>query len=525
MSAEAKVGPHVVVVVLPALGTAVFLSDALRNLGAYNVTVQFADVQGLSEGSPVRLGGVNIGRVARVQLRQHTEFPGKPAAVTMTIDPDTILYASDHFAIKQGALVGDKYVSVTRPEEMKRPRRRLEHKDVVGGSGASSAEVVMEDMRELIASARISVDAVNSMMTDVEMQRDLKGTVANLRKATDRAVTISERTIEVVNTVARAGQQNEKRLGAIMENLITASQAVETSTRQVQKLLSTSPIPAQMAAAGNNIRVASEDIAAIAADARETAESTTIDEDAEAAVGNLKTASENLARVSENMEELASDEAMASNIRESLDNIRKATEALEASSAAAEDLMTDEQVNEDLRVTVREARGAAESGRQTIEQAQRVLDNVEGTMETVRETQQMFTEIEARSRLEFREIDSEGLRADASIDIQPSKDSEGYWRVGLRDLEDSPKLDLQFAQPTANGCARVGMFGGQAGIGYEWDCGRDAGIEAELYDIDEPRLDLRYRMPVRESYHLLFGLERTFGGSDPMAGVRYQGDF
>lgn len=525
MSAEAKVGLLVILVTLLAISTAIYLSGALRNLGAYQVVAQFADVQGLEEGSPVRLGGVNIGRVTQVKLRPHKDYPGRPAAVTMTIEPDTMLYATDRFEIKQGALVGNKYVSITRPQETKGPRKRLSRGDVVGGGDASSAEVVLEEMRELIASARISVDAINSVVTDVEMQQDLKGTMGNLRRATDQAVIISEKTVEVVDTVVRAGQANEQRIAAIMQNLITASEAVASSTRQVEKLLATSPIPAQMASAGDNIRAASEDIAAIAASARETAEDTTLDDDAEAAMTNLRMASENLAEVSTSIEQLASDEQMASDLRASLENIRRATDALQSASAAAEDLMTDEQVNEDLRVTIHEARGAAEAGRATIEQTQRVLGDVEGTMATVRETQEVFTQMDARSRLEFRYIEGDGVRADASLDIRTSPERADYWRLGLRDIEDSPKLDLQYARPTADGCARIGLFGGQAGIGYEWGCGERDGIEAELYDIDDPRLDLRYRMLLQRDYRLLLGFERTFGGTHPMVGIRYRGDF
>jgi ABC-type transporter Mla subunit MlaD len=525
MSAEAKVGLLVIVVALLAVGTAVYLSGALRNIGAYEITAQFADVQGLDEGSPVRLSGVTVGRVTRIRLREHKDFPGKPAAVTMTIQADTILYASDRMEVRQGALVGDKYVSILRPETVEAPRKRLVDNTVIGGGGASSAEIVLQEVRELIGSARISVDAINSMVTDVAIQEDFRTTVGNLRQATEQAVLITQRTTDVVDTVARAGQANEARLSAIMLNLVDASEAVEASTRQVEQLLVTSPIGAQMAAAGNNIRVASEDLAAVAASVRETAETTTLDDDAEAAMANLRLASENLAQVSSNIEELSSDELMAENIRSSLENIRMATESLQTASEAAEDLMTDEQVNEDLRVAIHESRLAAASGRATIEEAQAALGDVKGTMEIVRNTQKMFTQIDVRSQLEFRHISGEGLRADAAFDIRPDPDSGRYVRFGLRDIEDDPKLDLQLAQPTSAGLARVGLFNGQAGIGYELGAEDKHGIEAELYNLDTPRLDLRYRLSFEEKYRLLFGFERLFHGTDPMVGIRYQGDF
>jgi hypothetical protein len=187
--------------------------------------------------------------------------------------------------------------------------------------------------------------------------------------------------------------------------------------------------------------------------------------------------------------------------------------------------MTDEQVNEDLRVAIHESRLAAASGRATIEEAQAALGDVKGTMEIVRNTQKMFTQIDVRSQLEFRHISGEGLRADAAFDIRPDPDSGRYVRFGLRDIEDDPKLDLQLAQPTSAGLARVGLFNGQAGIGYELGAEDGQGIEAELYNLDTPRLDLRYRLGFQEKYRLLFGFERLFHGTDPMVGIRYQGDF
>ena len=146
-------------------------------------------------------------------------------------------------------------------------------------------------------------------------------------------------------------------------------------------------------------------------------------------------------------------------------------------------------------------------------------------MESVRETQEMFTLIDTRSRLEFRQISGRGLRADAGFDIRPQPDADHHWRIGLRDIEQSRSLDLQYARSLGNGTARVGLFGGQAGGGYQFPLSPRWGLEAELYNLSNPRLDLRSRLMLRDDFGLLVGFEKAFSGSDPMVGVRYEGGF
>ncbi len=525
MSAEAKVGLLVVVVALLALGIAVFLSGALRELGAYRVTAQFADVQGLDEGSPVRFGGVGVGTVSEVRLAPHKDYPGKPVAVTMMIDGDTALHQSDTFDIKQGALVGDKYVCISRPAEVKGPRQRLNDGDVVAGGSASSAEVVMDEARALIASARVAVDSVNVVMANAQLQEDFQATVANLRDATDQAVVIAEKVVAVVDVLARAGTANEQRLAALMQNLIAASEGIETTTKRIEQMMRATPLPAQMAAAGENVRQASEDLAAIAAMARGRAEETTLDEDVEAAVADLREASGNLREMTASAAELAEDEQMREDLRATLTNVREATAALKSASEHAEDLVTDEDLNQDLRAAVHSLRQTAGASQETMQRAQRVMTDIEGTMAKVREAQQIVTDIDTRSRLQMRAANSDSLRADVALDFRPTPDSDMQWRVGLRDIGSAPRLDLQYCRTHGDDWWRAGLFGNELGVAYDWNYATRRGLEVELYNPDDLRLDLRWRMSVTDDYDALLGVERTLTHTDPFIGVRHEGEF
>lgn len=524
MSAEAKVGLLVICTALIAVTVAVLLSDALRNLGAYTVRAQFSDVLGLDTGSPVRLGGKNIGWVSRVEIDPHKDYPGKPVAVEVTIRPDYIVYPTDRFEIKQGALVGEKFVSIVRPEDAT-PTEKLQDGDVVSGASASGTEVVMDEARQLIVATRATVDAINTVLADVQMQEDLKETVANLREATAQAVVISEQTVKVVETFARASSANEERLAAIMQNMIAASDDIEATTAQVEKMLQVTPVPAQMAAAGENIVRATEDVATIAESARERLETTTIDRDLEETVATLREASANLQEMTADAAELAGDEQIETDIRATLENVRNASESLSEAAAHAEELISDEEVNEDLRVTVGNLRETSESSRGMMDRAGRVMTDIEGTLASVREAQEMITDIQMRTRLQIRGAEDDGLRADTAIDLRPGEDATHHWRVGIRDVGDADSLDLQYGTEVGSGDLHTGLFGGELGAQYNWRYAPGRALETELYDPDHVRLDLRWRMSLRQEYDLLLGVEHAFGENDPMLGVRYRTDY
>lgn len=524
MSAEAKVGLLVIATALIALAVAIFLSDALRNIGAYSFTVQFANVQGLDTGSPVRYSGKRIGDVSAIEL---TDYPGKPVAVELTVKTDKVIYRDDSFEIKQGSLVGEKYVEITPADQIDPEKHRpVEPGDVIEGGGASSAEVVMDEARRLIVAAREAVDAANLVISDVETQENLKQTIANLEKATSQATVITQKAIEVVDVFGRASVENERRLAAIMQNLIASSRDIRETTKAVERMVSVSPVPAQMAAAGDNVRKASEDLAAISADVRRRVEGSTIDARVEEALAALQEASDNIRQMTADAQALTGDEQLHADIRATLENVRRASENLQATTEHAEKLLGDEQINEDLRAAVSNLRATTESSSEAIKQAQDVMTDLKATLDSVRETQEMFTRISARTRLQGRVASDDGVRTDMAVDLRFDPEDEHYWRLGVRDFGDAETVDAQITDRAGPGWLRAGIFGNKVGVGYDWEYGGPEGaIEAELYDPDDARLDLRWRLAVEKRYDLLLGMERAFKDNDPIIGLRYMEDF
>jgi phospholipid/cholesterol/gamma-HCH transport system substrate-binding protein len=117
ISREMKVGAFVLAGLIGA-GGIVFLIGDNRSLFDSKVTfkAQFDDVQGVKPGSTVRMGGVDIGAVSKV------EYPADPSQTLIEVEISVVereaqrVRAGSRASIAAKGLLGDKMVSITAGE-------------------------------------------------------------------------------------------------------------------------------------------------------------------------------------------------------------------------------------------------------------------------------------------------------------------------------------------------------------------------------------------------------------------------
>ena len=109
---------------------AVFLSFAyskggLKTVDGYQVIGKFDRVDGLAEGSDVRMSGIKIGTV----ISQKLDTKPYLAVLTMNVENDVKLPRDSSIKIISNGLMGDKYLSITpgAEEEMISPGGELFH--------------------------------------------------------------------------------------------------------------------------------------------------------------------------------------------------------------------------------------------------------------------------------------------------------------------------------------------------------------------------------------------------------------
>jgi phospholipid/cholesterol/gamma-HCH transport system substrate-binding protein len=85
-----------------------YKTSQLRAVAGYQVTAEFSRVDGIREGSDVRIAGIKIGSVVAEQLDPKTFL----ATLRMSIDPSVKLPDDTVAEIISSGLLGDKYLSL-----------------------------------------------------------------------------------------------------------------------------------------------------------------------------------------------------------------------------------------------------------------------------------------------------------------------------------------------------------------------------------------------------------------------------
>lgn len=102
-----------------------YSKGGVKAVDGYQLVGKFDRIDGLAEGSDVRMSGIKIGTVTRQALDPQTYL----AVVTMSIKPEVKLPRDSSAQISSDGLLGDKYLSLQpgAADEMLKPGGEIEH--------------------------------------------------------------------------------------------------------------------------------------------------------------------------------------------------------------------------------------------------------------------------------------------------------------------------------------------------------------------------------------------------------------
>lgn len=106
LSNEAKIGIAVFLAVVILVGGIIFLKGIDFRSKEYRLTLFYGNVNGLAEGSPITIAGLNIGKVQDMRLA------GNVIAVGVTIDNKVNISNDSKAFIKSSSLMGGKQIAI-----------------------------------------------------------------------------------------------------------------------------------------------------------------------------------------------------------------------------------------------------------------------------------------------------------------------------------------------------------------------------------------------------------------------------
>ncbi|HET7540254.1 MAG TPA: MlaD family protein [Polyangiaceae bacterium] len=233
-SKDVKVGAFVLAG-LTAIGAVIFLIGDERQLFRHKApyTAEFEDVQGLRRGSPVRMGGVDIGTVVAVDYAQAENDKNIHVRMSISTDDARRIRKDSVASIEGKGLLGDKMIVITvgalgqpqLPEGTVIPSRPAEDfSKLVGRISNISGQV------EKVVT---NLERATNSLSDEKLQGDLRNSLASLARILDSVDRGDGYVGKLLHDPAESA-----RISQLMSNLQQTSGELTHATQSVNQILS-----------------------------------------------------------------------------------------------------------------------------------------------------------------------------------------------------------------------------------------------------------------------------------------------
>lgn len=268
-SREYKVGAFVLAGMV-AVGGVVFMIGEERQLFARKIPFRtaFSDVQGLTPGSPVRMGGVDIGRVTEVGYAPDPADRKIHVTVTILEDQAPRIKADSIASIEGKGLLGDKMVTISigsvskpsLPERGQIPARE--------GEDFSAMMTKLGSLSVKVEKVVTNLERTSESLADEELHKNLKGVVTSLNNvlgAVDRREGYVGRMLsdpaeaERISQVVRNLERVTSQLDGTAQNVNQVIERVKTGPGLAHEVIygeESSKAVAQFGGAADELRLA-----------------------------------------------------------------------------------------------------------------------------------------------------------------------------------------------------------------------------------------------------------------------------
>lgn len=190
-----------------------------RFSGHYPLYIEFPDTAGIIKGSDVRLRGAKIGRVATTP-ELVTGGAASTVKMEMRIRDGVKIPRDSTFQIGSAGLLGDKFISITPPED--ESGEYFQAGDTITGAGAGGFDAIKSDAESIAKDAS-------------QLLKDAKDTFKKIDQALNEITTVGKNlnvTMEKVNTKFLT-DENLGNLSKAIANLEAASKDIGTASKEL----------------------------------------------------------------------------------------------------------------------------------------------------------------------------------------------------------------------------------------------------------------------------------------------------
>ena len=469
MKAAAQVGLFVVVAVALFLGAFVVIGKNFLPDSKDVYTVVMADAGGLSKGARVLMAGVQVGEITDVAVDSPTQ-----AKLKIGLKKGTRLPLSTR-AVLASSLVGlgDTPLSLVQNPGYKGPSGTFSPgMTILGGKAGPLDGILPDGGTKIYMEFTETLEAVRKLLDDKGYQKSIKSLLAT----TDRTLQTSQGTLLAFAKLANRSDallaQNQGQINAILRSTEATLTSVQGTALSIERFAKGGKLQGgaeTLLADAHRIALQSE---AMLKDLRKTLNDPALNSDLRATVANLKATSDKLPAL--------------------VDDANRAVDGVTDLTAKSQDLPG--------------KLGNALDGATDLEKRLGGLtDKVGGVFGGGKRTS--FPPITTEVDL-IRESDPAHLRTDLRLSVPLS---DGFVQAGLWDAFERNRLILQLGKRVSPSLDyRYGLYASRPGVGVDYRLASKLGFRGDLWDLNNPRFDARFRYEFGGGLIGWLGMDRIF---------------
>lgn len=475
----AKVGMLVIFALL--LFVVMYYYLAHISLNTYVIKVSFDDTRGVLRQSVVRMRGVQLGEVKKVEL-----IKLKPI-VTLAIQNDQQIPVDSKFTIVSGLLIANPQIEIAPGKSTKyiKDEALIKGETPVGtlaslspevaqtvkklnasfddlnskvGAAYKKIDVLLDNSNVLVTNVNSTVLSMKSMVGSPELKKSLLETVSNFKQVSQDARITSHQLSTDLHDMVKSGKGSFTDLTTKLGDILTRIDGTIDDANTIVKKLT----------------------------------------------------------------EQVTDPRLQQSLQETAELARTTLARFNQIASDIHQLTGDPQLQADLKQSVQNLKNASAKGEQAVSRVNDLLGGGTpgtGAVDTLKKHLKI-------PKIDFiasvsEQIDPSRMRVD--VDAQLHTGKYNYLNFGLYDLGQNTRLNLQLGNHLSDSLtARYGLHASKIGAGLDWNLKSGFGFQADFYDTNHPRLDAKGIFRVNNDASIWLGAEGIFRRPVPVLGLQFR---
>lgn len=474
MQNAGKVGVLVVAFVAMLYAAYGFLGQRFFGVATQTIYANFPDAGGVTPGTRVLMAGVNVGVVKTVSL----ESPVL-AKLNLAIDPEIKIPTGTTAQIPTSLTGIGENVLILVPGP---GPDRLASGETISGTKAGALDSVLPNGKEAVDELTKTLAAFRKVLEDEGLLKEFKGVLASANK-----------------TMTEFGNTAKSVNGLLTQNQSSFDKMVK-----------------DMSASMANVRGLTDELYAVAKKGN-------MQKDVETILANIKQASADGSKMIADLNKMVSDPELQAALKNSAANMQTMTDSGTRMAANGEKIAQNfEKMSQDFPDLSKKVGDLMDKANEIAAKISGIADDVKGAVKKVSEgiggnPLKAMTGIETEFDL-MLETKPNFIRTDFKA-ILPQGKGDSF-QLGLYNAFEGNNMIAQIGkQVTDNLGIRYGIFASKPGIGVDYSFGPKASLRGDVFSLNDPRFDLRFRYNFGQGMVGWFGVDRVFKDNAPTVGI------